>query len=76
MCSDMVEGLVKDGLTHTMLKAAWTRALSKCLLNETRTSGSDKASYTEALFRSEPCQRQYKDKETDYYYKKRETPQH
>jgi len=54
MCSDMVEGLVKDRLTHTMLRAAWTRASSKCLLSENHTSGSDKASYTEALFLSEP----------------------
>lgn len=66
----MVEGLVKDGLTHNTLKAAWTSALSKCLLCETHTSGNDKASYTEALFWSEPWQRQYKDEETDYYYKK------
>lgn len=50
MCSDMVDGLVKDGLTHSMLTAAWTRALSECLLCETPTPGTDKAGYTEALF--------------------------
>lgn len=70
MLSDMVDGFVKDGLTHTTLKAAWTWAQSKCLLCETHTSGSDKASYIEALFWGEPWQRRYKDEETDYSYKK------